>query len=115
MGSNDEQKFLTLLAEKRHKELIEVLSKLSVSPSDSKISDGLETLIKTIAEKETPNELPEAAVAISKIIVSKLDNIENAIVKELKNLSSNRPREWEFKLNYGITGEVDTIRGKVIK
>ena len=115
MGRDEEREFLNLLADKRHKELIEALSKLSVTVKSDTPSKELVKVIQDIADRKSDNKLPEGAVAISKAIIQNLSEVKSEIQKGFDKIIKSRAREWQFRVNYNDFGQLETVNAKVVE
>ncbi len=108
MALTEEREFQSLLKEKNHKEMINVLTKILIELKTEAPppTEGLENMLKEIAERPVDKTVPTAINAISKEIVKKLNEIKEAYVP--------KPTEWKFDVHYTKDDKVDyvTVRGK---
>ena len=95
----EEREFLTLLQEKRHKEMIGVLAKISESLSKKQPSEGLQEMIASIPIN---NDMSEGAIAISKLIIKELKDIKDAVGKRKKG-------KWLFTMKKDPMGDVESF------
>lgn len=98
--------FDRLLAEKRHKELITILTKLvstlSKAQSQPDIvvdTTNIEKVLKSLENSSKDEKLPSSIKAIGDVIAKKLDNI-------------NKPTQWEFNIERDKKGLIKTVKAK---
>ena len=97
----EEREFLSLLQEKRHKEMIGMLAKISESLGKKQPSEELEKMIASIP---TTNDMSQGAIAISKLIIKELKDIKDVVGKKKKEKG-----KWLFKMNKDMMGEVESV------
>ena len=105
----EDDSFEKLLEEKRHNEMIQVLTKILVKLEAEPMTETLEKSLKSIAERPVDNTtITEAISAISKVIVKKIDELK--IVYKAKA----EAKECEFTVHYGKDDKIDfvTVKGK---
>lgn len=98
LSTNQENEVLKLLEEKRHNELIDVLSDMSVKLETSNITDSMELLIKTTSDSNT---VPESIKALTKALSSKIDS--------LKDVYNNKLDKWKFNVFRDTNGYINIV------
>lgn len=106
MGVEEEKEFIRLLEQKRHKELIAVMTKILTKLESSKPTENIEGLLTNIANKKD-DTMPKAIVAISKLVVNKLE--------DLKTAYNSKPNEWNFQVIRDDEGCINSVRVKGVK
>jgi cell surface protein SprA len=92
--------FELLLKEKRHKELIKLLSKILTNLETDSISKSIELSINKLLDKSINDDLPSSISSIGKIIIDKLEELKNP-----------KPQEWKFKIIRDNAGYISELIG----
>lgn len=104
MGIEDKN-FELLLSQKKHKELIKKLDSILKELMNTKKEDltidlsGIEKSIEKINIKSQGEDVPKAILALSDVIVSKIQALET------KQIS-----EWTFDIKRDNEGYIDTVK-----
>jgi len=107
---DEAKEFQTLLEEKRHKELIDILKKILVNlngKTTSTNNEGVEKLLDVIASKQNDTSIPKSITAIGNAIIKKIDEIKIAQTTPIKI-----KEEWEFIVHRNNNGFITSITAK---
>ena len=105
MELGEDKKFELLLKQKMHKELInklDVILKKIESEDTSLDLTGIEMAISKITIKKEIEEIPKSILALSNLILDKIENI-----KVQKPIS-----EWTFDVQRDSDGFIETVKAK---
>jgi hypothetical protein len=106
---NEDLEFERLLIEKRHSELIVLLTKMLNKPSSTTDLKKIESLLTLLSEKKEDN-IPKSIQILSESIIKSQNKLISTI-EELKN----KKGEWTFEIirnTYGNIYEVKAIQNK---
>jgi hypothetical protein len=117
MENLEEKKFIELLEEKRHNEIIKSL--LSLKKPDNENADILEKLenLKLFNNNKITEYLSnfkdnkDEVISLIKENIKSLENIKETMINE-----GNKMKEWEFTIKRGsISSKIDKVIAKQIK
>jgi hypothetical protein len=98
MENIEDIEFDLLLKEKRHKEIIQVLSKILGKLETNSISKSIELSINKLVDKATDEDIPSSISSLGKVIVNKLEELKNP-----------KPQEWKFKITRDNAGYISEL------
>lgn len=103
MGLKEDKNFELLLREENHKELIMKLDAIlkalnSKEESASLDLSGIEAAIAQMKQPANNKEIPNAILALSDVIVSKISEI------------NQEKKEWTFKVERDADGFIDVVK-----
>jgi len=107
---DEAKEFQTLLEDKRHKELIDILKKILVNlngKTTSTNNEGVEKLLEVISTKQNDTSIPKSIAAIGNAIIKKIEEIKVAQVNPIKV-----KEEWEFIVKRNSNGFITSIIAK---
>lgn len=103
---NEDLEFERLLTEKRHSELIVLLTKMLNKPQSSIDLKKIEELLGLISEKKEDN-IPKSIQILSESIINNQKELISTI-KEIKNKKS----EWTFEIMRNTYGNIYEVKAK---
>lgn len=108
---NEDKQFELLLNEKKHKELITILTKILVSLDNNSTpitfdNSKVENLLTTLVDK-SDDSIPKSITLIGNAIIKKIEEL-----KIIQQPAIKLKEQWEFKVNYDDKGYITTIIAK---
>lgn len=103
---NEDLEFERLLTEKRHSELIALLTKMLDKPQSSIDLKKIEGLLGLISEKKEDN-IPKSIQILSENIIKSQEKLISTI-NELKN----KKGEWTFEVMRNTYGNIYEVKAK---
>ena len=111
MGLDEEREFRTLLKEKRHTELIKILTEIAAQLKENPLEESMQKLLSEIAKKEPDDTASAGMIAISKVIEKQIEDSK----AEREEFYRNRHTAWLFKVRNDEDGDIDSVLVRVIK
>ena len=103
---NEDLEFERLLTEKRHSELIVLLTKMLDKPQSSIDLKKIEDLLGLISEKED-SDIPKSIQILSENIIKSQEKLISTI-NDLKN----KKGEWTFEIMRNTYGNIYEVKAK---
>lgn len=117
----------SILAAKRHRELISAINKklaIETPPPDTSVADAIGEHVKTVEKliaKLKPVEIPRPVINVetnNDEIIARMSDIADRISSSLAVLKQapveQKPREWTFTVTRNFLGVIETITAKAI-